>query len=26
VKLPPDAKGFTGVKPPPQILPKRPPG
>jgi hypothetical protein len=25
-KLPPDVKGFTGVKPPPQILPKRPPG
>jgi hypothetical protein len=24
-KLPPDIKGFTGVKPPPQILPKRPP-
>jgi hypothetical protein len=25
-KLPPDVKGFTGVKPPPlQILPKRPP-
>jgi len=24
VKLPPDAKGFTGVKP--QILPRRPPG
>jgi len=26
VKLPADVKGFTGVKPPPQILPKRPPG
>ena len=26
VKLPPDVKGFTGVKPPTQILPKRPPG
>jgi len=26
VKLPPEAKGFTGVKPPTQILPKRPPG
>ena len=26
VRLPPDVKGFTGVKPPPQILPKRPPG
>jgi hypothetical protein len=25
VKLPPEVKGFTGVKPPPQILPKRPP-
>jgi len=25
-KLPPDVKGFTGVKPSPQILPKRPPG
>ena len=25
VKLPPDVKGFTGVKPPPQLLPKRPP-
>lgn len=26
-KLPPDVKGFTGVKPPSlQILPKRPPG
>ena len=25
-KLPADVKGFTGVKPPPQILPKRPPG
>lgn len=25
VKLPPDVKGFTGVKPPPQILPRRPP-
>ena len=24
-KLPPDAKGFTGVKPPVQLLPKRPP-
>ena len=24
-KLPPDAKGFTGVKPPVQILPTRPP-
>jgi hypothetical protein len=25
-KLPPDVKGFTGVKPPPlQLLPKRPP-
>jgi hypothetical protein len=24
-KLPPNAKGFTGVKPLPQILPKRPP-
>ena len=23
-KLPPDVKGFTGVKPPPQLLPKRP--
>ena len=26
VKLPPEAKGFTGVRPPPQILPRRPPG
>jgi hypothetical protein len=26
VKLPPEARGFTGVKPPTQILPKRPPG
>jgi hypothetical protein len=25
VKLPPDVKGFTGVKPPTQLLPKRPP-
>jgi len=25
-KLPPDVKGFTGVKPQIQILPKRPPG
>ena len=25
VKLPPEVKGFTGLKPPPQILPKRPP-
>jgi hypothetical protein len=25
-KLPPGVKGFTGVKPPPQILQKRPPG
>src|SRR5690349_5870063 len=24
-KLPPDVKGFTGVKPPLQLLPKRPP-
>jgi hypothetical protein len=24
-KLPPEAKGFTGVKPPTQLLPKRPP-
>ena len=24
-KLPPDVKGFTGVKPPFQLLPKRPP-
>jgi hypothetical protein len=24
-KLPPDVKGFTGVKPPVQLLPKRPP-
>ena len=26
VKLPPDVKGFTGVKPSTQLLPKRPPG
>ena len=24
-KIPPDVKGFTGVKPPLQLLPKRPP-
>jgi hypothetical protein len=26
VKLPPDVKAFSGVKPPTQLLPKRPPG
>ena len=25
-KLPPDVKGFTGVKPPLQLIPRRPPG
>jgi hypothetical protein len=24
-RLPPDVKGFTGIKPPTQLLPKRPP-
>lgn len=24
-RFPPDIKGFTGVKPPPRLLPKRPP-